>query len=197
MTRGARPRSMNPPMARPDDSRAAPGAAAPGQQALLERLATLRTAVAQACEQALAAPPEARAALARRALLCQELLIKLQEQVLLPALLEGRPRAAVAVALAGREADLIRDLSALWHGLSQPAPASGEQRGELLAVIDGLAALNAQRVDGLLREAAVAPLRWPALLDEVEAMLARWRDEWRRDGDIDDEDRDPVGAPPG
>lgn len=176
------------------ESDAAP-APAP-QSALCDRLATVRSSVSRGFADALAAPRTERVPLERLALQGQELVFKLQEQVLLPAVLQAVPHAADTIMLAGREADLIRDLSALLQGLPEDAPASTVQRGELLAVIDGLASLNAARVDALLHSPLAAGLPWPALHSEVEGLLTRWREESRHSGGIEDEDGDPVGQPP-
>lgn len=185
-------------------------AAASSPRALRARLAELGDCVARLFSDALAAPLQRRLSQQRLALFALELVFKLQEQVLLPALLRALPSAAVeagaaeaaAVKLARRELDLIRDLCRLLEASRERPAAAGTAGtasgagGDFLAAVAGLAEVHAERMDALLEHFAAANLPWADLLSEIEALLARWHGEWQRDGEIEDEERDPVGLPP-
>lgn len=147
-------------------------AAAPSTQALLQRLQGLRHSL-----QDLQDPP--------RLLLGLELLWKLEEQLLLPAV----PHAAAGVAVADtlREIELLRDLAA---AVAQAGENTRPDR--LIPVLEGWAMLHFARVDALLVSAADGA----ALLAETNALLERWRSEVKKQGEIEDEDRDPVGLRP-
>ena len=73
-----------------------------------------------------------------------------------------------------------------------------EQKGALVIGLPGLPALQPKRieVDALLRQPGAPRADWRALLGEATALCAQWGDEMRAGGDIEDEDRDPVGLPP-
>jgi hypothetical protein len=131
-----------------------------------------------------------RTALQRQLLLGLELRSKLEEQVLLPALQEAEPGWAPALSGARQELELLRDL-ALLAGSTVAA-----NRQLTLSVIQGLAALHFDRLDELLQADGAHSVAWDALHDEMADMLSRWHAELRARGQIEDEDRDPVGAPP-
>lgn len=104
-----------------------------------------------------------------------ELWLKLAAEALLPA----RPDAGVPPVHAVQTA--MRQIDALRH-LAPPHDAA-------------LAAHLAQ-TDMLLRSAhACSRVDWPRLHGELLAWLARWQQEIDATGDIEDEDRDPVGEP--
>ena len=119
----------------------------------------------------------------RQALLRLEQLCKIETQLVFPAL-------APALRHAQQEVELLRDLALL---VERSAPA---ERDIAWAVIEGLAELHFARVDALLRQPGAPRADWRALLDEATAWCAQWGDEMRAGGDIEDEDRDPVGLPP-
>lgn len=152
-----------------------------------------------------------RGLLQRRLLLGLELLCKLEEQVLFPALDDaldsirhtarrgarngGQAEApederAQSLATLRREIELLRDLSML---VTRTAAAN---RDTVVGVLEGLADLHGERLDLLLAAVPAAAVPWGALEREMRSLLGRWRDEVLADGDIEDEDRDPVGLPP-
>ncbi len=126
----------------------------------------------------------------RRLLLGLELVSKLEEQVLLPALAEAEPEWADEIDKAQRELELLRDVSTL------SGRTTAANRDVSMAVLEGLAALHMTRIDALLRRRGADSVAWGRLEREVRGLLGRWHAEVRRDGEIEDEDRDPVGLPP-
>lgn len=129
----------------------------------------------------------------RRLLLGLELLWKIEEQVVLPALhMAARTAEPPLTALrqAGDELKLMRDLGML------ATQTAGDEREMSLAVLEGMATLHFARVAELLAATPADAVDWPALEVEIRALLARWRGELRTHGEIEDEDRDPVGLPP-
>lgn len=130
-----------------------------------------------------------RGPLHQKLLLGLELLWKIEEQVLLPALAKSTD-AATEVRQAGEELDVLRDLALL-------ATQTTTTRRELaLAVLEGMSSLHFARGAELLAAAPALGTDWPALEREVRALLSRWRLEVRVHGEIEDEDRDPVGLAP-
>lgn len=120
-----------------------------------------------------------------------ELLWKIEEQVLLPALQAAAAgTSASAVRQADDELDLMRDLAML-------APKTkGSQREVTLAVLEGMAVLHFARVAELMDKAPAGAADWAVLEEEVRGLLGRWRSEVHGRGEIEDEDRDPVGLRP-
>lgn len=136
--------------------------------------------------------PRRRGALQRQLLLGLDLLWKIEEQVLLPALHEAVPD-AVAVAMVrrvGNEIELMRDLALL------ATQTNSENREMSLAVLEGLAMLHFARVADLLARASIDAAESAALEQDVQGLLGRWQREVRLHGEVEDEDRDPVGLPP-
>lgn len=119
-----------------------------------------------------------------------ELLCKLEEQLLHPALSASRAEAWPALGQAMGEVDTLRDLSALL-GRTPDAQRSG-----VLTTLESLAQLHFSVLNDLLQQADAAALPWQDLESETRALLARWRTELQQAGEIEDEDRDPVGTPP-
>jgi hypothetical protein len=128
--------------------------------------------------------------LLQRLLLGLELLWKLEEQVLMPALQSAMPEHAADVAEGAGELKLMRDLSL------QLERSGRAERDLALAALEGLVRLHWARSDALLARATGTAVDWRALHDEVRGLLERWGDEIRAHGEIEDEDRDPVGLPP-
>lgn len=118
-----------------------------------------------------------------------ELPLKLQEQLLLPALQTAEPgwdgeldTLALELKLLRDAGELLRCSAALCHELA-------------LALLQGMARLHVARLQAVLRRPGAAGVDWPAVQREADAMFERWADEIRDSGDIEDEDADPVGAP--
>jgi len=159
------------------------------RDALAELMGGLQQSVQLLFDQRPQAPSRRRQALQRQLLLGLELLWKLEEQVVLPALTEAEPTWADETAAATRELELLRDLAML---AAQTAPT---HREVTLAVLEGLASLHFTRVHALLTRHGADSADWPRLEAEVRALLARWHGEVQQ-GEIEDEDRDPVGMAP-
>jgi hypothetical protein len=142
------------------------------------------------------APAAQRALLQRRALLGLELLCKLEEQVLLPALQPGKraPPSSHPWAAAEREMQLLRDMALL------ASQSPGAQRELALAALEGLAALHFERIDDLIEHATAATAAptadWRALHREAKELLGRWYREVATQGHVEDEEADPVGHAP-
>lgn len=120
----------------------------------------------------------------RLVLLQLEQMWKIETQLVLPALDASPSRHAL------QEVELLRSLGVL---VERCEPA---ERELAWTVLQGLAELHFARVDALLQAPCAAHADWPALLGEARSWLAQWEDEMRAQGDIEDEDRDPVGLPP-
>jgi len=133
----------------------------------------------------LRAPTQGHAATRRRMLLRLEQMWKIETQLLLPALTD---QGAVQPAL--QEVELLRDAALLFE---RSAPDLSDIAW---SVVQRLAELHLGRIDGLMQCASASPADWLALRDEASAWLSRWAAEIRAHGDIEDEDRDPVGLPP-
>jgi hypothetical protein len=119
-----------------------------------------------------------------------ELLCKLEEQLLLPALKRSRAPTWPALTQAMADVERLRELS------SRIDEAEASQRALLVGTLEGMARLHFDALQGLLRDADAASMPWGALEREMRALLRRWRGEIRQHGDIEDEDADPVGHPP-
>lgn len=139
-----------------------------------------------------------RRSLQRRLLLGLELLWKIEEQVVLPAVLDAAPGSSGDVGPLLQEIELMRDLSLL-----SGQTATGN-RDLSMGVLEGLAMLHFERLQGCLALAGAAEasseeggsIDWPALDAEVRALLGRWRGEVAAEGHIEDEEADPVGVAP-
>jgi len=125
----------------------------------------------------------------RRLLLHLEKTWKMETQLIFPAL-DAAEALQPSLRHALREVELLRDMALLVER-SEPT-----QRDIAWSVIEGLAELHFARVDALLQRPSASGADWRALLDEATAWLAQGDDEMRAQGDIEDEDRDPVGLPP-
>lgn len=164
---------------------------AEAQAALKARLAGLREDLMGLFAERKQAPQSRkRGALQRQLLLGLDLMWKIEEQVLLPALHEAVPETAPALRQAGAELELMRDLSML------ATQTNTDNREMTLAVMEGLAMLHFARVTELLDRAAGDGAEWAVVDEEVDGLLGRWRREVRAQGGVEDEDRDPVGLPP-
>lgn len=142
-------------------------------------------------ERKQAAQPRRRSALQRQLLLGLDLLWKIEEQVVLPALHEALPEESLPmVRRVTGELELMRDLALL------ATQTNTDNREMTLAVLEGLATLHFARVAALLDAAPADGADWPALEEDVRGLLGRWRREVRVQGEVEDEDRDPVGLPP-
>jgi hypothetical protein len=112
-----------------------------------------------------------------------ELWLKLAAESLLPALRDAEVPPASELRTALRQIDELRELARL-HG-EEPARLAAPVRDHL------------QRTESLLGCADATQLvDWPRLRGDVLAWMARWQQEIDATGDIEDEDRDPVGEPP-
>ena len=129
----------------------------------------------------------------RRLLLALELMWKLEEQALLPALLDADAATRDDAADLDREVSRLRDLADLVrHG-----GLDATDMGVVLAALDGMNALRALRFERTLDSAVrTRRLDGGALAREMDEWLGRWREEVTTTGDIEDEELDPVGRPP-
>jgi hypothetical protein len=162
-----------------------------GQAALMALMAEVRQNLRLLFTARQQAQARQRAGLQRQLLFGLELLWKIEEQVLLPALHEAAAaRPPDAVCRATHELELMRDLALL-------AAKTGSHNREItLAVLEGLALLHFAGGASLLAEAPRDAVDWTALDREVRELLRRWRGEVLAHGEIEDEDGDPVGEPP-
>lgn len=126
----------------------------------------------------------------RRLLLGLEVLCKIEEQVLLPAVYDVDPDAAKALGHAGKELDLMRDVALLVDR------TVSSNRQMVLDILEGLATLHFARIDVLLQRESADAIDWAAAESQTRSLLSRWHAEVATSGDIEDEDRDPVGEPP-
>lgn len=156
-----------------------------------ELLASLRKPLVVLFDERIRAPRgRRRALLLRRLLLGLELLCKLEEQLLLPALHDSAPAAAADVAWARQEIELLRDV-ALLAGWTVAG-----NRELALAVLQSAFGLHCARLDGMLAPKSKAAVDWTRLEEDMRGWLDRWRAEVQSAGEVEDEDRDPVGLPP-
>lgn len=112
---------------------------------------------------------------------------KIETQLLLPAL---HPLNAEVVARAEQEVEILRDLALLARR------CEAANRELVWAVTQRLAELHFGRVDALMLQQGAAGIEWAGMFSEAESWLAQWAKDLRAGGDIEDEDRDPVGEPP-
>lgn len=167
-----------------------PQTAAAPRRALRRLFGDLYAALQALFAQRPLAARRRRTVVQRRLLLGLELVAKLEEQVVYPALAEAEPGWAADLDQAQQELELLRDLSLLT------GRTTAANRDVSMAVLEGMATLHFTRVDGLLGRAGAEVAPWSAMEREVRGLLGRWQAEVRRDGEIEDEDRDPVGLPP-
>ena len=174
-------------------------AAAPGRHAgagpdALRLLSGLRDTVDTEFTRCLAASRQIETWQSNRTwrplLLSLELRLKLDEQLVLPAL---RDAGAAAPVLDAQMSDLqaIRDLCDQLANEADPP----SRRQLVLFALQGEAALHFVTMERLLNLHADALDRLTLGLD-IQAMLRRWTDELERTGDIEDEELDPVGLRP-
>jgi len=131
-----------------------------------------------------------RTVVQRRLLLGLELVSKLEEHVLYPALADAEPGWVATIQQAAQELELLRDVAQL------ATRTTAANRDVTLSVLEGMATLHFSRVDELLRRPGADSVPWPQLEREVRGLLGRWHAEVQQAGEIEDEDRDPVGLPP-
>lgn len=125
--------------------------------------------------------------------LALELRCKLEEQLLHPALSASRTAAWPALGESMEEVDELRDLSAQ---LGRTAIAAAPHRPAALVALEGMVQRHTAALDALLRDADSAAVPWAALEAELCGLLARWQAEIAQAGEVEDEDRDPVGLSP-
>jgi hypothetical protein len=139
----------------------------------------------------LVAQARRRGVLQRQLLTGLELLCKVEDQVVLPALYASPTvTSAIGVRRAIDELNLLRDMALLTTQIK------GVNREASVALLERMTLLHVARVRQLLEEAPANALNGNALAREVSDLLSRWRSEIRRRGAIEDEDLDPVGLPP-
>jgi hypothetical protein len=162
-----------------------------GRSSLRALLGTLREDLRLLFRRRRQSPVRQRGPVQRQLLLGLELLWKIEEQVVLPALHTvhaGVPAAAVAQA--------TTELQALRDQAQQAAQGHSRQRERALVQLEQMAMQHFVHMAGLLHAAAVDGVDWSAVEREVRDLLSRWQREVRLHGEIEDEDRDPVGLPP-
>jgi uncharacterized membrane protein len=121
-------------------------------------------------------------------LLGLELLSKLEEQTVLPAIGEAVPDALPEeIREALREIEVMRDVALLVRRTARA------NRALALAVLEGLALLHFAHINELVAQLGSASVNWQHVEAEVHALLAPWHAEVRAGGDIEDENADPVG----
>jgi hypothetical protein len=164
----------------------------PARHSLMSVLSGLHEALHALFVQRQQAEGRRRRALQRRLLLGLELLWKIEEQVVLPAVADAAPAAVPGVTVLLQELELMRDLSLL------SVQTSSSNRDMSMGVLEGLAMLHFARLQETL---AASPgddpdsaIDWPALEAETQGLLGRWRGEVATDGHIEDEEADPVGV---
>ncbi len=127
----------------------------------------------------------------KRWLLGLELIWKVEEQVLLPALHDASSAGeSAAVRQAHEEIEILRDLAQLAQNTTPT------RRAPVLHILQGMADLHIKRVATMLEKPAATAVPWARLRRELRQLFDRWRREVMRTGDIEDEERDPVGLPP-
>lgn len=161
------------------------------REALVQLLLDLQRTVQSLFVQRSEARGPQRALLQRRLLLGLELLWKLEEQVVMPALQDAEPAAAPAIVLATREIETLRDLA-----LRVVQAGDAGQADVAAAALEGVVHLHGVRSGKLLVRDGMQGVDWRALHKEVLELLSRWREEVHASGDIEDEERDPVGLAP-
>lgn len=126
----------------------------------------------------------------RRAVRLIELRLKVEEQVLLPALraLNLPPMAVVECQI-----EILRDLLAEVTGGDLSMPRHRQLWDTILHACEQ----HFDAVAGLtLRGLQTGRFDEAHALQELRAYQARWREEIEQTGDIEDEEADPVGQPP-
>lgn len=168
---------------------AEPGSNEVARIALRARFDALQASLEHKISEYAAQTGRPQAVAQQRLLLYMELPLKLQEQLLLPALQDAEPGWAAELQTLSLELKLLRDAgellrcsAALCHELS-------------LALLQGMARLHCARLQAVLRRPGAAAVDWPAVQQEADEMFERWAEEIRDSGDIEDEEADPVGAP--
>lgn len=153
----------------------------------------LRHASLQRFNEYASAPATRRSWPRRRLLLALEMMWKLEEQALIPALLDADAGTRDDAAELDEEVARLRELADLLReGDLDAASAS-----VVAAALDGMAALRALRFERSLDQAVQARrLDGAALAREMDELLARWHEEITVTGDLEDEELDPVGRPP-
>jgi len=97
-----------------------------------------------------------------------ELLCRLQEELLHPALSASRREAWPALGQARESVDGLRKLAALG------GRTSDSQQRALVALLEGLVQLQFVSLDELLAQADVAAMPWDELASATEALLQPW-----------------------
>lgn len=129
----------------------------------------------------------------RRLMLALELMWKLEEQALLPALLDADASTRDDAAELETEVDRLRELA----DLVRQGQIDEDSTKVVLATLDGMSTLRALRFERTLdRMVKARQLDGAALAREMDEWLGRWREEVTTTGDIEDEELDPVGRPP-
>lgn len=152
----------------------------------------LRRELQQRFHEHARAPEGRRARPRRRLLLSLELMWRLEEQTLLPALI-------------GVDADIRDDATALARELLQLRELAGMLREDRLdpagasvaiAALDGMTALRALRLERALDHAVLRRhLDGAALARDMDERLARWREEVTVTGELEDEEMEPLHRP--
>ena len=179
----------------PDSTPSLPDPAGPDERAALQRLrAGLIQNLVALRDQALGPLPEGQrrrlGGASKRWLLGLELMWKIEDQVLLPAVHEAAPSTEAPVRQAHQEIEILRDLAMLAQNTTP------SRRMPVWRILQGMADLHLMRVGALLQAPDPSAVPWADLRQEMRQLLARWRREVQHTGDIEDEDRDPVGEPP-
>jgi len=156
-------------------------------------LGELRHALEQRFEGLPALPMQQRSDSVRELVLALELRWKLEEQLLFPALSDAFGGDHGLFETDEEDLDKLREIGELvLAGATSPL-----RQDVLLKVLEGATRLHLERVDGLLHQVGRQPgIDWLAMGDEMQTLLARWRREVLITGDIEDEERDPVGLRP-
>lgn len=129
----------------------------------------------------------------RRLLLALEMMWKLEEQALIPALLDADAGTRDDAIALEQEVTHLRELADLLREDALDAASASV----VVAALDGMAALRALRFERSLDQAVQARhLDGAALAREMDELLARWHEEITVTGDLEDEELDPVGRPP-
>jgi hypothetical protein len=156
-------------------------AASLARDQVLDTLASFKGTIETRFEQTLRA--EHDETWRRNVLLGVELWLKLEEHVIVPALRDGDVASARIVQSLGHDGEVLRDL------MNEHQQSPG--------LIENAAKRHMHGTDALLRSGeARAWLNWTRVHADIQAWMKRWRDEIAERGDIEDEERDPVGTPP-
>ena len=119
-----------------------------------------------------------------------ELLCKLEEQVLMAALLESKASNGRIVERAQHEIEILRELRDLI------GDSRGRRRAALLGVLAGVSHLHFLQFTEHLADTEPEAMPWDMLQRETQDLLDRWHTEVLQHGEVEDEERDPVGLPP-